>query len=456
MTTPKKSGRTLAGLTRRVLLGTTFIAAAALLPGQAFAQMSTFAAGRYSSAEGGVAAAVTPGTDIPAADLRLGIMPYGDHSILVIGIQAGFFTEAGISILPAPLGEITQIDEAVPRLAGNALDITTWYTSLKVGAMAQTPDLTMIGYHDVYIGTYMLAAPWTEAKTVDQFVAEGMTFEAAMNAAASQMVGKRVAIANDGAHRDFTNTLFTVGNIDPSSVTLQAIPDNQQVELANSQRLDFASPSGAAQTVELMNQGWYSIVGTEQLLDGLPPGDPRAVSTVGNTGPGASLAYLENNYDTVLRYMSVQFRIIDEIRENPTEAFAIQAPYLRAAAGTTTTEADLQTIITTLDPLYTFEEQADFWIDTESPYYYATVLQPQIDAAQAGGLLPAGVTYTADDVTVGAGIYRDLVALKEAYDALLPTVPAGADAAILAAAATHYENRNYLDAYRMLRAASGA
>lgn len=439
---------------RQILRGATALAAFSLLPGKVFAADTALAGGRLASAEGGIGAAVSAGADIPAATVRLGIMPYGDHSILVIGIQKGFYKDVGIAITPEPLGESVQANDAVARLGGNSLDITTWYSASKVAVMAQTSNMVMVGFHDVYIGTYILAAPWMKAKKIQEFVEEGHAFPEAMKLTVQQLIGKQVALANDGAHRDFFSTVFAVGEVGLDQVELQAIADNQQVQLANSQRLDFASPSGAAQTVELMNQGWYSIVGTEQLLEGLPPGDPRAVATIGNTGPASTLEYINANYETVLRFVSVQFRIIDEIRNNPSEALAIQAPYLQAAAGTSTTADDLKTILNTLDPLYSFEEQAKFWADKESPYYYATVLTPQIEAAKSGGLIPADAAATPDDVTVGAGIYRDLLALKTAYDELLPT--AKGDAAALEAAAKQYANRNYLDAYRLLKAATEA
>jgi ABC-type nitrate/sulfonate/bicarbonate transport system substrate-binding protein len=397
------------------------------------------------------------GGDIPAATVRLGIEPYGDHSTLVIGIRQGFFKDVGIDIEPQPLGESTQLADVVPRLASGSLDIVTWYGPIKVAALANTSNLTMLGFVDVYIGTYILAAPWTKAKPVNDFVSQGKPFSEAVTLAIDQMKGKRVALANDGAHRDFFNTVFALGGIKTSDVSLQALEDNEQVQLANSGRLDYASPSGAAQTVQLMNQGWYRLVGTEDLLNGLPAGDPRAVATIGDTGPACTRDFLDKHYETVLRFMSVMFRVIDQVKADPTKALGYEAPYLRSVAGTNTTPEDLGKIMKTLDPLIAFEEQTRFWTDTSSPYYYKNVYTPQIEAAKRGGIIPSGVSATADDVTVGARVYNDLVGLKNSYDLLLPkagSVSEGARSTI-ANAATQYQNRNYLDAYRLLKSAVG-
>ena len=444
--------------TRRHVLGTgAALAGMALFPCRAIAA-SSLASGKYLSAPGGVASAVSPGGTIPSATFKLGIEPYGDHSILVIGIRKDFYKDVGLDIEPQPLGESVQGPDVVPRLATAMLDAVTWYAPLKVAAAAQTPDITMLGFHDIYIGTYILAAPWTKAKKVTEFLSEGKTFASAMNLAAKQMVGKRVALANDGAHRDFFGTVFNLGGIGMDQVQLQALPDNEQVQLANSQRLDFASPSGAAQTVQLMNQGWYSIVGTEQLLAGLPKGDQRAVATIGNTGPACTLGFANKNYETALRFVSVQYRIVDAIKRDPAATLSIQAPYLQAAAGTNTSAKDLGTIMSTLDPLFTFEDQAKFWTDEKSIFYYKSVLQPQIDAAKTGGLIPDGMTITPDDITIGAGVYKDMVALKALYDGMVPKAGSvsGAKADMVKDAAIQYKNRNYLDAYRMLKTATAA
>jgi len=445
-------------VSRRYVLGAgTALAGMAMFPFRALAA-SPLAAGKLSAMSGGVAAGVSPGGAIPAATFKLGIEPYGDHSILVIGIRKNFYKDVGLTIEPTPLGESVQGPDVVPRLATGMLDAVTWYAPLKVAAAAQTPNITMLGFHDIYIGTYILAAPWTKAKKVTEFQAGGKSFAEAMNLAATQMVGKRVALANDGAHRDFFGTVFKLGGVGMDQVDLQALPDNEQVQLANSQRLDFASPSGAAQTVQLMNQGWYSVVGTEQLLAGLPKGDQRAVATIGNTGPACTLDFIDKNYEMALRFVSVQHRIVDAIKSDPEGALGVQAPYLQAAAGTNTSAKDLGTIMSTLDPLFTFEDQAKFWTDEKSIFYYKSVLQPQIDAAKAGGLIPADTEITPDDITVGAGVYRDMVALKALYDGMAPKAGglSGDKAEMAKAAAAQYKNRNYLDAYRMLKTATSA
>jgi hypothetical protein len=144
------------------------------------------------------------------------------------------------------------------------------------------------------------------------------------------------------------------------------------------------------------------------------------------------------------------FRTIDAIRAHP-EILSDQVPYLTSASGVPTSVQSLQQTYKAIDPLYTFEEQAAFW-KPSGPLSYATIYNPQIAAAQKGGILSSSHQYVAEDAIIGANAYNDLVALKQAYDAL-KTKASSPNSALASRAAAQYAHRNYLDAYRILKAA---
>lgn len=396
-------------------------------------------------------------TTIPQTTVRLGIEPFADHSIYVIGIREGYYKDVGINISPSPLGEIVQVDQVVPRFLSNSLDIIGWYGPLKLSSLPATPGYKMFAFNDIYLGTELLASPSTKAKTVDSFLKQGVSFSEAMRKTMAQLAGKTVALANDGAHRAFFNIIFELGSLRTSAVKLLSISDNEMVSLASGGKLDYASPSGAAQEVELIDQGWYSLVGTKELLAGLPPGDPRAVSTIGDTGPACGAEYFAKEYDTVLRFTSVDFRIIDQIKVAPKKSLAYEVPYLDSAAGVKTNAQALEVIFSQLDPMIDFQEAAKYWLEPKNPYYYANIYGPQIATAKAGGVLPKDSHFTPDDMFEGAKVYRDLVTLKDNYEKLVPRAAglSGGQKTIAEAAAVQYANRNYFDAYRMLKAAVG-
>jgi hypothetical protein len=81
----------------------------------------------------------------------------------------------------------------------------------------------------------------------------------------------------------------------------------------------------------------------------------------------------------------------------------------------------------------------------------------QIEAAKQDGLIPKSMSVTPQDVIVGEQFYKQLVALKDAYDKLKARASGltGQKKVLADQAATQYANRNYLDAYRMLKTAVG-
>jgi ABC-type nitrate/sulfonate/bicarbonate transport system substrate-binding protein len=401
---------------------------------------------------------VPPGSDIPSTTVRLGMQPFGDQSIYVQGIRRGYFDDVGIEIAPAPLGESVPADKVVARLVSKDLDIVSWYGSLQVQSMGEAPDVTMLGFSDTYVGTHIMAAPETNAKGVQEIMKEeGKSFEEAMKVAMPQLDGKKVALTDNGGHRAFFNTTFDLGGISFDDVDLTSLSDARQVELAKGGQIQFAAPAGAAQTVALFELGWTSVVGVRDLLENLPPGDPKAVLGVGHTGPGALKSWYEDNKATTLRFMSVMFRILDDLEQRPEWAVKDQVAYLKSVTGVDLDAPAIVTMYRELDPMTPFEDQEKYWTDTGGRDHFATIYEPQIEAAQEGGVLPQGESFSADDVTIGPEIYEALVKLKEDYDGLMEGSAvedlSGGDADLAKQAAEQYENRNYLDAYRMLKTA---
>ncbi|MDN8779976.1 hypothetical protein Q0M83_14915, partial [Staphylococcus aureus] len=78
---------------------------------------------------------------------------------------------------------------------------------------------------------------------------------------------------------------------------------------------------------------------------------------VGHEGPAASEEFLEKERETALRFLSVMFRTIDAIAEDPKKYLPDQVPYLESVSGTKSSVQDLQTIYKVNDPLIGFDEQ---------------------------------------------------------------------------------------------------
>ena len=396
---------------------------------------------------------------IPKVSIRIGFSAFADHNISSIGIMNGWFEEVGITLGPGKFGVRSLSPQVIPRLVSDEVDIHTWYGSLQVQMLDRVPQVKQFTFSDTYIGTYMLAAPNSGAKTVSQLVTEGVPFETAMKQAMAQMKGKRVAIDNTGAHRVFLDAIFELGGMTYKDVELTALEDARIIFLGRGGNIDFASPGGAVQNVVMIQDGWYPVVSVEDLIQGLPLGDFRGVGSIGHTGYATTDAYFRENFDTVLRMASVMFRIIDNINEdianNTDHALKLEVPVIEAAAGTKLGVEGLRTIFKTLDPMKSFEDQAEYWLDQDSPFHYWNVYKPQIHAAQQGGLLPKDKKFSPDDAFTAPYVYRTLLQYRRWYDQLTPKAAglSGDRAKLAEQAAVHYKDRNYLDAFRMLDAA---
>lgn len=399
------------------------------------------------------------GVEIPEVNIRFGMSAFADHNIYSIGIQNGWFDEVGITLGPGQFGVRSLSPQVIPRLVSGEVDIHTWYGPLQIEIMARVPHVKLFTFSDTYVGTYMLAAPNSGIRSVSQLVKEGVPFDTAITQVMAEMKGKRVGIDNTGSHRIFLDAIFELGGTTFKDVELSVLEDARLVYLARGGNLDYVSPAGAVQNVVLIQDGWYPAVSVEDLIQGLPAGDYRGVGSIGHTGLSTTDDYYRNNFDTVLRMASVMFRVIDSINEdikNGTDhALKLEVPVIEAAAGAELGVDGLRTIFQVLDPLKSFEDQSEYWLEQDNPFHYWNVYMPQIKAAQGGGLLSKDKEFIPDDAFTAPHVYRTLLRYRRWYEQLVPKAKdLGGDKAKLAQqAAAYYENRDYLDAFRLLDAA---
>jgi ABC-type nitrate/sulfonate/bicarbonate transport system substrate-binding protein len=394
----------------------------------------------------------SPGSQIPSVDVRFAMWPYGDSAMGFIGIKQGFFEQVGINLVPRE-GETRLIEQTPGELLSGQLQMACGYMPLLIQSFVNQPEIKMIQLHDVYVGNYLLASPAVGARTYDDFAHAGEPFQPAAKSAVAQIKGKRVALSSVGNNRAFFGTLLGFGGLTPNDVKLTVIDDTKMLQLARAGEVDFAMPGGAAQNVVLINEGFFRIFGIGQLLDNLPPADPRAVTALGDQGIVGTTEYIKGNAETILRFMSVYYRIIDQVDRDPDTALAILLPHLNAAAGVDLTLSDCKVVFARFYQLISFEASADHLLHRHSSLQLDNVYVPQIMAAKKGGIIPAHDRVTPEDIFVGSSFYRILTDLKKRYEGLRGSGPFAS--ALAVRAEEQYKNRNYLDAYRLLRSATG-
>jgi ABC-type nitrate/sulfonate/bicarbonate transport system substrate-binding protein len=399
------------------------------------------------------------GVEQPKATVNFAMMPFGDHMIHAVGIENGWFDDVGIEI-PGKFQTVA-FEQAIPLVINNDYDITTQWGPTMAQNMASAKNVEMGAFGDTHDGVYILAPPNTDYKTLGQLTEDGVPFEEAMQTVMQQFVGKKLAIDDTGAHRTFIDGIFEIGGISVDDLEeLVTVDDGRMLVLARGGQIDFAKPLGGAQETELLVQDWYPVISAREVIEALPPGDPRGVSAVGNTGVMMKRDWYEQNKETFLRFASVMYRSIDALEadlENDTDdALSIILPVLESAAGVDLDVDGLKILYGDVYSFYDFEDAADYWVDESNPFYFESIYTPQIEAAQEGGVLPKDQDLPPSEAFgIGQEVYQELANLKQQYDELLPEADGlEGDAAKLAqAAATQYENRNYLDAERWLRAA---
>jgi hypothetical protein len=275
----------------------------------------------------------------------------------------------------------------------------------------------------------------------------------AIKTAMQHVRGKGVAFNNAGSQRIFLNAIFqTYGGLKYSDVKLTVTSDAQIVQLAAGGQIQFATPDGAAQNVQLLHQGWKPLVSVSD-LEKVPASKDIVAASLSHEGPAGLLSYYQQNKETVLRFMSVMFRTIDELVKTP-EQFSLLSPYITARAGVPVPTSSLITIFKDINPFVPFDQQSIYWDGgTGNSQSYDTVYGQQIKAAQQGGLLPKSENLTPGDAIIGKEIWQTLLDLKHRYDTIVSN-PAK-NTTLAKQAAAQYAQRNYLDAYRFLKAAQG-
>jgi hypothetical protein len=401
---------------------------------------------------------VSPGTAVPQAQMSLGMRPYANDLIFVAGIKQGFYADVGLTIVPKPYGRKVLPDQAIPLLVNKQIDAMALYPPDVIATMDSVKNIRFIGLTDLFQGFAVLGRPDEKPKTVNQFMAEGVPFAEAIKRTMAQVKGHKFATAPVVDNRIFLDTVFRLGGLDMEHDTsLIVTPDPNTLQLANGKQIDFASPTGAPFTAQLEGAGWIPLVTPLDVLTNMPATkDSPTAALVGTPGVASDADWARNNPETVLRFISVMFRIIDQEKHDPDKMLGTMLDYVNAFAGTSLDIAGLKVTINALSPLSDFAFQKNYCENTGSALYYRIAFAAAVKFNMDKGVLPKG-DYNADDLIWACDIYNDLLQLKDASDKLLAKASgASLDAAkqkLVDKAKQFYAWYDYLDSYRLLRAA---
>ena len=393
------------------------------------------------------------GADIPKATIKFGMRPYADNTFYYIGMKKGWFDEVGISFEPAPYGMKANDSNVTTLLLNGQLDIISEFCPLMLPTYKDVRTLKCIGFTDNFLANAILANPALKLKSFKDYIAEGKPFKEALELALAPMKGKSLVGApelSDRAFEEYVNKTSGAG------FKLEVVDDAKSLVLAKTGREDFVNPEGAPIVYTLREAGWTDLVDIGDLIKYGPGGVESPIEPLtGIVGVGANGDYVNKNPNTVLRFMSVVWRVIEETKKDPS-LFDIQAPYLNSFAGTDLDGKGVEATVNILDPFTPFADDKQYYDDASGTTYFKNVWGAIIKDFEAHKIMPAGKV-TPEDVVWGGDIWHAMVDYKSKSDALFAKLSSATLAddkkAMLEKAKAFYAAFDFLDAYRLATAA---
>ena len=276
----------------------------------------------------------------------------------------------------------------------------------------------------------------------------------ALKAALAPMAGKQLVGAPELSDRAFEEYLNKASG---AGFKLQVLDDAKSLVLAKAGREDFVNPEGAPIVYTLRQAGWTDLVDIDDLIKHGPGGvDSPIEPLIGIVGIGANSDYVNAHQNTVLRFMSVVWRIIDATKKDPS-LYDLQAPYLNSMAGTSLDGKGVAETVAILHPFTPFADDKQYYDDKGGTTYYANVWSAVIKDFEAHGIIPKDKV-TADDVVWGGPIWHQMVEYKSKTDDIMGKMAgktlASDKQALADKAKALYANFDFLDSYRLALAAS--
>lgn len=403
----------------------------------------------------GLKAVATPGKTIPRAHVDWGMAPFPDESLPIVGMRQGFFKDVGIDIGPTASGSKVDCTASLAPLLTNKVQICSGALEALLPQLDNTQEVRNFVAMDTVVGLGIFIPPNSKAKGVAEFMKEGDDFTTAMHKAMGQLRGKRVALATDPAARLLYNIAFKVGGISPKDFKRSDLENPNIVTVALAGRTDFPAPSGGAEVVRLLQEGFRSLVTQEQIQKFSK--DPRRFETAIHGSFLTTNGYYNRNYGTVLRAASVVYRIFQEARDDFPAVSNDLRPFINAYAGQNLSQAVLKDELTNFAQLRTFGTVGVFYNGSgqNAAANIFTTCRANIQALRRDGVLKRD--HSCSEIIGSDKVWRDLVTLKRKSDDQFGKVDkGGSQAALVRAARRQYDNFNFLDSYRMLLSAANS
>ncbi len=396
---------------------------------------------------------------IPSATVRLAANPYTNHAWVVLASRQGFLSDVGITIDP-PEPKIVLIQQSVPQLQNKEIDASTMYLGLVSSAIDNLPDIKPFFVYSYWAGNTILTAPDSDFKTVDDFLAEGMSWEDAARAAMAQLEGEEIVVPPNPSTYPWMNLAYSFADMTMEDSSIVALEDPRAVQLAASGRINLAAPGGAVQIYQLQHQaGWRPLMSTIQMLANMPASPGSVVNNVLNYDCMITTqSYIDENRETMLRLCSAMYRTVDYMfGPDQQTALSQYAPFINANAGSELDADAIKFIFEVLDPFFSFADQEQVWTDTDFPLYYRNIYEFQLAEYRRAGTIEDR-DYDLDAFFQARSLWMEMRDQQTRADGLFESLEGQSLSeerlALVDLARQHYGWYNFLDAVRFLEAAA--
>jgi ABC-type nitrate/sulfonate/bicarbonate transport system substrate-binding protein len=387
----------------------------------------------------------------PLRTVTFGVLPYADHTYVIIGLEKGWFKEVGIDLQP----RVIKVDQIVPFLKNGTLDIVSTPPAILFASYENAPNLVHFVFGDLFQG-YALMGPKT-ATTYSELSAAGRPSATAVEEVMAQLKGKVFAYPPEAAIKPFIDLIVQRGRLAPDSFKAMVVDDPLTVNAMRSGQAQF-QVGGVPSRLTLQKEGFRPILRAVDLAKTARPSpDSPELAGILQNGWATTLEFYRDHYDTILRMASVNYRIMQFIRDRPREAAAIHMPYLSSVTGEKFTEKDAEVIYSDLDPFVPFDEQREWFHDPNSNFFYRNINGAILASFVRQGIYK-GLPPELDKVIRSADVYKELERLRaEANDTLQRIRRSGQEAKaskLVKEAERDMSYFNFLDASQLAKRAA--
>ncbi|MBX3568290.1 MAG: ABC transporter substrate-binding protein [Rhizobiaceae bacterium] len=249
--------------------------------------------------------------------IKLGISPFQDTMLPIVGQQKGWFKEAGLDVKLVTLGW----DAIVPAVVSGGVDVAINNTTGVVSIAGRATDMIYwYGWNPFTEGSALMGRPDKGLVTVDDQVSKGVAYEEARRNAFEQLKGRSIVttMATDMGKQVVT----ALESVNLSQTDAKIIDMNPDQGLAA-----FLSGTGDAYLGGIPQRTRATAEGMIVIASG-PDLAPPPIN-----GFVTTKTFAEKNQDAMLALMNVMFRIVRYCNDNTADCGKIITGELNAQTG---------------------------------------------------------------------------------------------------------------------------